>query len=216
MAQGAARRSGLLYSIAGRCNTVYVALTNHSDSVGLVASRGPGFSPPVGPVDGEPEAEEVVAACLEALPAEGRRSVVYAGWGEPTLRLGVLLQSAAALRRAGVSRVRVVTNGLAGLRGCPGVPERLSAAGVGAVTVAVNGHTPQVFADVMQPQHGAPLQALESALDFLRQCASLGMETEAAVVAHPAVDVERAGELAAAAGARLRERPYFPARDGRL
>ncbi|HQR29353.1 MAG TPA: radical SAM protein, partial [Anaeromyxobacteraceae bacterium] len=59
-----------------------------------------------------PTADEVWAQ-VERAGLEGRPEVVFTGLGEPTRRLDVLLEIARRLRRAGVKRVRVDTDGLA-------------------------------------------------------------------------------------------------------
>src|SRR5512142_433770 len=62
-----------------------------------------------------PEADEVWRA-VESAGLAGWSEVVFTGFGEPTVRLPVLLEIARRLRSAGVSRVRVDTDGLSMLR----------------------------------------------------------------------------------------------------
>ena len=79
---------------------LYVALTNRCNATPLAVTRGPGFKITSGtfaplPEGFEPSAKAVVAevqAALAAHSAINYDSVVFAGLGEPTLRLPDLLE----------------------------------------------------------------------------------------------------------------------------
>jgi len=128
---------------------LYVALTNRANTTPLFNTRGPGFKitstqfEPL-PEGIEPETQQVLAAVGSALaltlgPAK-YDSIVFAGFGEPTLRLGSLLEVCQGLK-AGVAKdipLRLSTNGLGNvLHGRDLIPE-LAASGIMGVTVALN------------------------------------------------------------------------------
>jgi uncharacterized radical SAM superfamily Fe-S cluster-containing enzyme len=102
---------GLVYVI-GRA--LYVSLTNRCNSVSLPATRGKGFtmSTPLPPLVSEPSAAEISAAVNSAwLEREnGYEAIVFAGLGEPTLRLDVLVEAANSLKEK--APLRLNTNGL--------------------------------------------------------------------------------------------------------
>src|SRR5437773_456107 len=60
--------------------------------------------------------EDQVWAAVQRAGLAGRSEVVFAGFGEPTQRLDVVLGLTRRLRRAGRFRVRLDTDGLATLR----------------------------------------------------------------------------------------------------
>ncbi len=104
-----------------------------------------------------PSADEVWAQ-VERAGIQGRPEVVFTGLGEPTRRLGVLLEVARRLVRGGVRRVRIDTDGLANLREGRDVTPELAAAGVGAVVVSLNAADPETYAKILsQPARGSRL-----------------------------------------------------------
>ena len=82
--------------------SLYIALTNVSNTTSLYESRGAGFGmnsfSPL-PDSYEPTASEIGMAVDEALSAASYESLVFAGLGEPTLRLSTLLETARCLKK---------------------------------------------------------------------------------------------------------------------
>ena len=90
------QRTAMITYALGR--GLYVALTNRCNATPLFHTRGPGFKitstkfEPL-PAGAEPEPREVIEAVDTALDASGNyNSIVFAGLGEPTLRLEALLE----------------------------------------------------------------------------------------------------------------------------
>ena len=159
----------------------------------------------------QPSADEVWGQVQWA--GLGRRpEVVFTGLGEPTRRLAVLLELTRRLRAAGVSRVRVDTDGLASLREGRDVTPELAAAGVTAVVVSLNAPDPETYVRLCPNRYGA--RAWQAAQEFIRAAVRHLPEVQASFVAVPGLDEARCGDLARSLGAQFRWRPYD--RVGRL
>jgi TatD DNase family protein len=149
---------------------------------------------------------------LQAVGLEGRPEVVFTGLGEPTRRLGVLLEVARRLKGAGVRRVRVDTDGLANLREGRDVTPDLAAAGVDAVVVSLNAPDAATYARLCPSRYGEA--AWQGARDFIRAALRHLAEVQASFVAVPGLDREACRREAEGLGAAFRWRPYD--RVGRL
>jgi TatD family-associated radical SAM protein len=163
-----------------------------------------------------PSADEVWAAALAAGIA-GRSEVVFTGLGEPTRRLDVLLELSRRLKRAGVARVRVDTDGLGTLREGRDVPSLLADAGVDAVSVSLNAPDAATYARICPSRHGEA--AYDAVVRFIRECVGRIGDVAASAVALPGLSEDACRRAAEGLGARFRWRPYDrlgriePARD---
>lgn len=153
----------------------------------------------------DPTADEVWAAALRE-GIEGRAEVVFTGLGEPTRRLALLLDLVRRLRAAGVSRIRVDTDGLASLREGKDVPPLLAAAGLDAVSVSLNAADGPTYARLCPSRYGEA--AYEAVKEFIRSCVRTIPEVAASAVALPGLDEAACRRAAEALGARFRWRPY--------
>ena len=95
--------------------SLYIAITNVSNTTSLFESRGTGFSmnsfSPL-PDLYEPTAQEIEAAVVKQLNDTSYESLVFAGLGEPTLKLSTLLEASRLLRGKYASMpLRLNTNG---------------------------------------------------------------------------------------------------------
>ncbi len=162
-------------------------------------------------LDHEPSAEEVIAA----LGGERAREVlsqfeevVFCGFGEPTVRLGVLLEVAGLLRSLRV-QVRLDTNGTGNLfHGRSIVPEL--AHSVDEVSVSLNAASAEEYTTLCQPRFGEATFA--AVLEFIREAKRRVGRVTVTAVEVPGVDVTAVGRLARGLGAEFRARPYVSAR----
>ena len=152
-----------------------------------------------------PGADEVWSQ-VERVGLVGRSEVVFTGLGEPTRRLGVLLDLTSRLKAAGVRRVRVDTDGLASLREGRDVVPELVAAGVGAVSVSLNAADSVTYARICPNRFGE--RAYAACREFIRSCVGSGLEVAASCVALPGLREEDCRSAAEALGASFRWRPY--------
>jgi TatD DNase family protein len=153
----------------------------------------------------DPEAAEVWAAA-QAAGLQGRSEVVFTGFGEPTRRLEVLLEVTRRLKAAGVSRVRVDTDGLASLREGRDVVPELAAAGLDAVSVSLNAPDAATYARICPSRHGEA--AWGAVVDFIRAAVGRIPDVAASCVALPGLEEEACRRVAEGLGARFRWRPY--------
>jgi TatD family-associated radical SAM protein len=225
-AASAAARRGVAYSVRGG---LYLSLTNRCNAVPLLEARGPGFKMPpqtgFQPLDEgapEPTADELAAVVDAAYSSEEARQiigtgendagVVFAGLGEPLLRIGTLSEVVHTVRqrRHGVPW-RINTNGLFGVE----VAEQLAEFAVDSdgrhpfvVSVMLAAHTPPLYSKLMKPQDGKKFQDVCS---FVLALTERGVTVEATAVDAPGVDVRALRQVALGLGAtELRVRSFHP------
>eukprot|EP00928_Gymnodinium_smaydae_P057777 TRINITY_DN40_c0_g1_i2.p1 TRINITY_DN40_c0_g1~~TRINITY_DN40_c0_g1_i2.p1 ORF type:complete len:386 (-),score=66.53 TRINITY_DN40_c0_g1_i2:647-1804(-) len=193
---------------------LYMHVTSKSNTITLTQSRGPGFAVPHMPPPGvdPPTSASVVDEIREELCREDAEELVFAGWGEPTLALGTVLDVAAGLRSMG-KPIRLVTNGLASLHHSRDVLPELAAAGVSDVTIGLNAAHAAQHKLWVSPifWKKCPGVAFNAACEFVRSCAAVlgAAHTEVTCVASPGVNVEAVEMLSRTLGAgHFRERSF--------
>lgn len=149
----------------------------------------------------EPAAGEVIAAAGDP---RRYREVVFCGYGEPLLRLDVVIEVSQALRPYGVP-IRVDTNGLASLFLGRDVPAALEGA-VDVASVSLNAQDAKTYARLTRTPYGE--RAFAAVLDFIRGCAAHLPRVVASVVEWPGVDIEASKRLAESLGAEFRVRRF--------
>jgi TatD family-associated radical SAM protein len=163
-----------------------------------------------------------VAELLEEIQAVSERSsfdaIVIAGEGEPTLRWKELLQLTEQLKEQQERNndvpdtiVRVTTNGLAV---ADNGPEKLRAAGVSAVSVALMTHDPVLYDELMQPSSSSSemRQAHARVCHFVQQAVQVGLQVEVTGVDRGEVNKAETEALAQSLGVTeaFRWRSYHP------
>ena len=152
----------------------------------------------------EPSAEEIAAQLPEDI--DRYKEYVFCGFGEPTLKLPVLLEAAAEIkRRGGVTRLN--TNGQANMIWKRDVTGELAPV-VDKINVSLNEATAEAYAALCRPAFGEA--AFAGLQDFAAKCARRGIETWFSVVdiiGREKIDACRA--IAAACGVSLRVRKYI-------
>lgn len=154
-------------------------------------------------LDAEPGLEDVTKAIeLEFMDAPADE-VVFCGFGEPTLRLDVLLGTCEWLHLRRI-RSRLDTNGHGNLLNpSVDVPGALAAAGLSAVTVSINAADPSSYEKLCRPIFA---KAHKAVIAFATACVQLGIETTLSVVDHPDADRDDCAAMARAIGAGFRVR----------
>lgn len=146
-----------------------------------------------------PAVEEVIAAIGD--PA-AYREVVFCGYGEPTLRLKLVLEVAEYIKSRG-GRVRINTDGLANLvhkrNVLPEMAER-----VDALSVSMNAQNVEVY---NRHCHPALKGSYEAMLEFLKEAPRYVPEvTATAIDGLEGVDIAACRTLAEKLGVRFRRR----------
>jgi TatD DNase family protein len=152
-----------------------------------------------------PSLEEAWAAAVAA-GVSGRSEVVFTGFGEPSRRLEVVLELTRRLKRAGVTRVRLDTDGLASLREGRDVPPELAAAGLDAASVSLNAADAATYARLCPSRHGEA--AFGAVTAFIASAVRCLPEVSASAVAVPGLSEEACRAVAERLGARFRWRPH--------
>jgi len=146
-----------------------------------------------------PSAAEVIAAAGD--PAR-YREVVFCGYGEPTLRLKVLLEVARAVKVRG-GRVRINTDGLANLVHKRNVLPEMAGL-VDAVSVSMNAADPATYARHCRPRMQGAYDAM---LAFVATAPRyIPKVTATAIAGLEGVDIAACERLAASLGAAFRAR----------
>lgn len=146
-----------------------------------------------------PAVEEIIAAIGD--PA-AYREVVFCGYGEPTLRLKLVLEVAEYIKSRG-GRVRINTDGLANLvhkrNVLPEMAER-----VDALSVSMNAQNAEVY---NRHCHPALKGSYEAMLEFLKEAPRYVPEvTATAIDGLEGVDIAACRTLAEKLGVRFRRR----------
>lgn len=138
----------------------------------------------------DPTVEELVEAAGD--PA-GYEEVVFCGYGEPIIRLKVLLEVAERLKKKGARWVRLNTNGHGNLIHHRPVAAELKGF-VDEVSVSLNTPNAQQYLEICRPTFG--LSTYDSIKTFIQECRAAGLKTVATVVAMAGVDVEACRRVA--------------------
>jgi len=149
----------------------------------------------------EPNFAEVMAA----VDASSHFSeVVFCGYGEPLIRLDLVKEVAAELKRRGL-RVRINTDGQANLvHGRNILPELAGL--VDSLSVSLNSADAKEYQRLCNTPFGAA--GFQGVCDFLREAPRHVPQVTASAVALPGLEVEKVRELAQALGVDFREREY--------
>ena len=155
----------------------------------------------------EPSADEVIAE-LSALPWEKVEEIVFCGFGEPTMRLGVLLEILRWIRaeHRGI-KTRLNTNGLSDLfHGRDTAPDFDGL--LDTVSISLNASNAERYLELTRSRFG--MKSFEAMLAFAEHAKKYVPDVVLTVVDHVEDDGEiaRCRELCAARGLRLRVRPY--------
>ena len=150
----------------------------------------------------EPSAAELLAA-LPASPA-GWREAVFCGYGEPTLRLEVLKEVAATLKKRGWPKIRLNTNGLGSLVAGRNIVPELAGL-IDEVSISLNAHREEIYHRLCRPETGPG--SFEGVKEFIREARKTIPSVTATVVEGvPEVDVEACAALVRELGVNFRRR----------
>ena len=185
-------RSSLYISLTTRCNNACVFCYRNRDYI----VKGHNLNH-----DHEPSSQEIIAALGDL---SLWKEVVFCGLGEPTLRLDVLKETAAELKRLG-KRVRLNTNGQANREHKRNIAPELKGL-VDVVSVSLNTANSEEYDKLCRPSLGE--KGLEAACEFVKSCLLVGLEVLCTAVEFPNVDTDAVKRLAESLGAVYRGRSF--------
>ncbi len=187
------------YQIEGR---LYLSITNRCTLVCDFCPKTLGHPEVKGynlTIDHRPATAEIIASIGD--PTE-YPEIIFCGFGEPTIRLKVLIEVAKFIKSKGV-RVRVNTDGLANLVHKRNVLPELGEC-VDALSVSMNAQNRTIYDRHCQP---ALPDSYESMLDFLKQAPHyISDVTATALDGLEGVDIKACEVLAAQYGVKFRKR----------
>ena len=166
-----------------------------------------------------PTADTLLHEIRNHLQSQETQSIVFAGEGEPTLRLQTLLSISHQIQREEYYNdipIRIVTNGLilAGMAHRKNVLEELKVKGIDELSVALMTSCPKQYHELMKPNGmgvGDDTNAHSEVCDLIQDAVHIGLRVECTFVDHGFVDKVLAEKLGDELGAvSFRWRPYFP------
>ena len=138
------------------CDCVF-CLRNDSDGVNSGQSLW---------LDHDPTIEEIIAA-LSEVNFDDYREVVFCGYGEPTCRLDILLETAKYLKKVQKLPVRLNTNGLSDLiNNKKTVP--LLAKCIDRISISLNAPNAEIYNALCRPVFGEG--SFEAMIRFAKEC----------------------------------------------
>lgn len=186
-------------------SSIYINLTNRCTNACTFCIRiaHPGVGGHNLWIRQEPEARDVIAL-LEAEPTIEK--AVFCGFGEPTIRLEVLLEVAKYLKSRGAS-VRLDTNGQGSAFAGRDITPELKGL-VDAVSISLNAPDAKGYQQLCRSAFGE--EAYGHVLDFARGCVAQGIETVFTVVDIIGEGkIEQSRKIAESVGAKFRIREYI-------
>jgi TatD DNase family protein len=152
-------------------------------------------------LDREPTPQELLAAVGEPPEID---EIVFCGFGEPLIRLDVVLQVARELKKLGY-RIRVNTDGQANLvHGRNILPELAGL--VDCISVSLNASDASTYQRLCNSPYGE--ESFQAVCDFIQQAPAFIPRVVASAVTVDGVDIAACRALAESLGAEFRVREY--------
>jgi len=190
----------LYLNITNQCsNNCYFCLKRYRRGVG-------GFNLKLA---AEPSVDQITAELGEVLHMRSWDGLVFCGFGEPTQRLGILLEITRWVRQhyGRPLKIRLDTNGHGYTLNCGrDVMAELKAAGVDKVSVSLNAGDGETYVEICKPTFP---DAYEAVLDFIHK-AKLVLDVEVTAVRLPELDLAKVQEVADSIGVKFSVREYIP------
>ena len=140
----------------------------------------------------EPETDEIIASAQDRLEDRRFDEIVFCGYGEPTVRLDVILEAAKSLKKYGIA-LRLDTNGQGNMINQRDIVPQLEKH-FNTVSVSLNSFNRDSYLDLCRPDAGA--KAYDAVLDFLGRAAGSKMKCIATAVDFPGLDMDKCREVA--------------------
>ena len=152
-------------------------------------------------LDREPTADEIIADAGDPLRYS---EIVFCGYGEPMIKLDVLLEAARAFKAKGASRIRINTNGQANLYHGKNVVPLLEGL-IDIVSISLNAAAPKAYQELCHSDYGE--KAFDGIIDFAHECTKIIPKVVLSVVdVLPSEDIEKCRQIAEGIGSSFRVR----------
>ena len=185
-------RDSLYLNITNRCtNKCSFCVRNYTDFVKGHYLR----------LEKEPSAEELIAAVGDP---KRYKQIVFCGYGEPTMRLDVVLQVSKALKEKGAN-IRIVSNGHGNLINKENILPKLKGI-IDAVSISLNVDTGKKYNNICRPDFGP--DAFDKIKEFTLEAKKYIPAVEVTFLDMPGVDIGKCKKIAAEMGIDCRIRKY--------
>jgi len=151
----------------------------------------------------EPTAKEIIEAIGDPT---GYKEVVFCGYGEPLMRLQVVLDVARHIKQNYPDvPIRINTNGQANLIYGEDITPQFKGL-VDVISISLNAENAEKYKELCNPEYGE--EAYYSILEFARKCKSYVPRVILSVVALPEINIDKCRKIAEELGVELRVRTY--------
>ena len=172
-------------------NSLYVNLTNRcTDDCVFCVTKSTDFV--MGHnlrLEGEPTAEEIIEAVGDPARYD---EIVFCGYGEPTLRLDCIIETAKALKKKG-ARIRLTTNGHGDLINKRPIVGDLAGL-IDRVSVSLNSPDKATYNKICRPAFGP--ETFDAVKRFIIECREKLPEVEVTCVDYGGVDMKECERVA--------------------
>lgn len=153
--------------------------------------------------------EATIKKQLDAGKTHSLNEIIFCGYGEPLLKLDLLKEVAAYIRKNyPQTKIRVNSNGHANLVYKRNVAEELKPL-IDDISISLNSSTEEEYNELSQPNIQGAYDAVK---DFIKCCADAGISTTASVVENykgKHLDLESCEKIATNLGAKFRVREWI-------
>jgi cyclic pyranopterin phosphate synthase len=196
----------IIYRYDPKPDTIYLNITNRCTNrcSFCVKNQSYGLSGYRLRLDREPTVDEVWKGLRDEVN-ESDKEVVWCGFGEPTIRLDVVLEVTRRIRSKYPSlKVRLNTDGLGQLINKErSVAAELKDAGISSVSISLNAESAEKYGVICSPSLVGAYQAV---LDFARGCKIHLSEVILTVVEVEGVDISQCKRIAGKLGCEFKVR----------
>ena len=186
-------------------NSLYINLTNRctNECTFCVRDKDCGIGDVNLWLEREPTLEEVIEDIKKFNP-KNYNEVVFCGYGEPTLRLDVILGAAKFIKENYNSRIRINTNGHANLVYKRDVTPEFHGL-IDVASISLNAKNAKEYNEICKCAYGEA--GFDAMLDFAKCATKYIPEVVLSIVdVLPEEDIEECKKIAEKAGAKLRVR----------
>ena len=194
-------------------NSLYINLTNRCPNACVFCAKSKGskifhgYNLDLG--GKEPSAKEVLAEIDKQISSGFTpKEIVFCGYGEPTMALPVLLETAKQLKAIYSYPLRLNTLGLGSLVWGRDITKEL-APYIDKINISLNATDNETWLKIVRPLPQYSENSFEAMQDFVRQAAKNIKEVAVSVVSNQGIDGEKAKMLAEKLGAEFFIREYF-------
>jgi len=150
----------------------------------------------------EPTSQEIIKAIVD--PSK-YKEVVFCGYGEPLIRLDVVIEVSKWLKEKG-AKVRIDTNGHGNLIHKRNIVPELKGL-VDSISISLNAQDRKLYNEICRPDFGE--DAFDGIIEFAGECKKYIPHVELTVVGMPDIDLKAAKKIADGLGVSFRVRTYY-------